>query len=197
MRTRRYLQSVRDALPETARDYLDRALAGDALAARRLMIVAPRRLRGHIACLGYQLNTSNPAYREIVKAVWASETRRLLTDFWRPQMVRRMLERADVRIPEFGGPVTVFRPFSGASVRKAAAELSWWLSLEAAMSEAIRLSTARPRLLQATVDPADIVYWGKCCGEQEIVLRGRPAHAVVVEPASLIRPAPQFIAERK
>ena len=70
MRGGRYQRSVRQALPESARAYLDRAFAGDALAARRLMLMAPRRLRGHIAFLAYQSKLMNPAYREIVKAVW-------------------------------------------------------------------------------------------------------------------------------
>ena len=71
MKNGRYLNSVRCALPEGAQSYLDLAFAGDALAARRLMIMAPKRLRGHIAFLAYQLKTRNPAYREIVKSVWA------------------------------------------------------------------------------------------------------------------------------
>jgi len=73
MKSGRYLKSVRCALPESAQANLDRAFAGDALAARRLMIMAPRRLRGHIAFLAYQSKLSNPAYREIVKAVFQAD----------------------------------------------------------------------------------------------------------------------------
>src|SRR6188474_2094969 len=113
MRGGRYQRSVRQALPESARAYLDRAFAGDALAARRLMLMAPRRLRGHIAFLAYQSKLANPAYREIVKAVWHQPTRHLLTGFWRPQVVRRMLARADFRVPEFNGPLLIYRPVDG------------------------------------------------------------------------------------
>jgi hypothetical protein len=194
MKSGRYLNSVRCALPESAQAYLDRAFTGDALAARRLMIMAPRRLRGHIACLAYQSKIRNPAYREIVRAVWAHETRHLLTAFWAPQMVRRMLARADFPIPELSGPVTIFRPVSGAPVKKAAAGLCWTLSREVAVSDAARAGTEKPRILQATIDPADIIYWGNGRGEQEIVAR-RPVHPVVVESPSRIRGASTQIVE--
>ena len=100
MKNGRYLNSVRCALPAGAQGFLDLAFSGDALAARRLMVMAPKRLRGHIAFLAYQLKTRNPAYREIMKSVWAPASRHLLTAHWPPQMVRRMLARADFRIPE-------------------------------------------------------------------------------------------------
>lgn len=185
----RYLKSVRSALPENAQADLDRAFSGDALAARRLMLIAPRRLRGHIAFLAYQSKIGNPAYREIVKAVWAPETRPLLTAFWRPQIVRRMLARAEFRIPQFSGPLTIFRLVRGGQVKKASAELCWSLSREGAIADAARTRPARPGILQATIDPADIIYWGESYGEQEIVGRGPVYDAVLIEPAGLIRAA--------
>lgn len=183
-----YLTSVRCALPEAARCKLDQALAGDALAARSLMIMAPRRLRGHIACLAYQLKTGNPAYREIVRAVWLPATRHLLIAFWPPQMVRRMLGRADFAIPDFRHPLTIFRPVGGDPIRKAAAGLCWSLSREAAVAAALAQAAAPIRILRATVKPTDIIYWGHSHGEQEIVCR-RPVHAVLDEPVRLRRAA--------
>jgi hypothetical protein len=186
MRSGRYLNSVREALPEAARSNLDLALAGDALAARRLMIVAPRRLRGHIASLAYQLKTRNPAYRELIKAVWAQDTRHLLTAHWSSQMVRRMLVRAEIPVPELNGPVTIYRPVGDLPLKKAKAGLCWTLSRDVALSEAALADGGEPRILQATLDPGEIIYWGNGRGEQEIVSR-RPVHAVIVEPASLPR----------
>jgi hypothetical protein len=168
---------------------MDRAFVGDALAARRLMILAPRRLRGHIAFLAYQAKVGNPAYREIVKAVWAKQTRPVLTGFWRPEVVRRMLVRADFRIPEFNGAVTVFRALSGARAKKGAAELSWSLSRAKAIAA---VSAPRPEILQATIDPADIIYFGNSHGEQEVVCRHPVQVADSVVPLSLVRGVAAF-----
>lgn len=184
MRSGRYLNSVREALPEAARANLDLALAGDALAARRLMIVAPRRLRGHIASLAYQRKTGNPAYREIVKAVWSPETRHLLTAHWSAQMVRRMLARAEFVSPEFNGPVAIYRAVDGVPVKRAAAGLCWTASREAAIRAAGRADAKAPRILKATIESAEIVYWGNSRGEQEIVSR-HPVSAAVVEFVSI------------
>jgi hypothetical protein len=188
MNSRRYLDTVRRALPENAQLLLDRAFTGDALAARRLMVMAPRRMRGHIAFLAYQKKVVNPAYREIVRCVWAKDARFLLTEFWRPQVVRRMLARADFRIPAFAGPVTVFRAVGGgARTRKVCEELSWSLSREAALTEATRSGEAKPELLQATIEASDIIYWRSNHGEQEIVGRRPVKGAVRVEPGRLPR----------
>lgn len=189
MKSGRYLNSVRGALSESAQPNFDRAFVGDALAARRLMIMAPRRLRGHIAFLAYQAKIANPAYREILKAVWAPESRHLLTEFWRQQVVRRMLARADFRIPEFSGAITIYRPIRGAQAKRASAELCWSLSRERVVSEAVRATSAKPKILQATIDPSDIIYWGNSRGEQEIVVRHPVQDAVLVEPARLVRGA--------
>lgn len=185
MRNGRYLSSVRCALPEGAQSHLDLAFSGDALAARRLMIMAPRRLRGHIAFLAYQLKTRNPAYREIVKAVWALDSRHLLTAHWPPQMVRRMLARADFRIPELSAPVSVFQPVPGAPIKRAAAALCWLLSRDAAIANASRAGAEHPRILKATLDPSDIIYVGNGRGEQEVVSR-RPVKGFAVENVSVV-----------
>ena len=189
MKSGRYLNSVRAALPENAQADLDRAFLGDALAARRLMILAPRRLRGHIAFLAYQAKVGNPAYREIVKAVWAKPTRPVLTGFWRPEVVRRMLARADFRIPEFSGAVTVFRAVSGARAKQGAAELCWSLSREKAIAE---VSAPNPEILQSTIDSADIIYFGNSHGEQEVVSRHPVQVADSVVPLSLVRGVAAF-----
>ena len=193
MRNGRYLSSVRCALPEGAQNFLDLAFSGDALAARRLMVMAPKRLRGHIAFLAYQLKTRNPAYREIVKSVWAPSTRHLLTAHWPPQMVRRMLARADFRIPELSAPVSVYRPLSGATVKRAAAALSWSLLRGDAVAEAARVDSARPRILKATLDPSEIVYFANGRGEHEVVSR-RPVPAYVIED---VRPVEEADRRRK
>jgi hypothetical protein len=178
---------VRGHLPETAQVYLDRAFSGDALAARRLMLMAPRRMRGHIAFLAYQAKIGNPAYREIVKAVWAPESRHLLTAFWRPQVIRRMLARAEFRIPALSDPVTVYRPFSRQHGRKTAEELSWSLSREAAIAAASRSQPGAPEILEATVNPVDIIYWGESHGEPEVVSRVPVRDAAVVKPQKRFR----------
>jgi hypothetical protein len=186
MRSGRYQRSVRQGLPDNARAYLDRAFAGDALAARRLMLIAPRRLRGHIAFLAYQSKLANPAYREIVKAVWHQPTRHLLTGFWRPQVVRRMLARADFRVPQFSGPLMVFRPVDGSQEHGAAADLCWSLSPEFALAAA-EAAGAEPKILRASIDPADVIYFGNRNGEQEIVCRRPIGDATVIEAAKLGR----------
>jgi hypothetical protein len=180
MKNGRYLNSVRCALPDGAQSFLDLAFSGDALAARRLMVMAPKRLRGHIAFLAYQVKTRNPAYREIMKSVWAPSSRHLLIAHWPPQIVRRMLARADFRIPDLNAPVSVYRPASGMTVKRAAAALSWLLSRDDAIAEAVRADANRPRILKATIDPSDIIYFGNGRGEHEVVSR-RPVPAHVIE----------------
>jgi len=170
MRSRRYLNSVRSALPENARANLDRAFGGDALAARRLMILAPRRLLGHIAFLAYQAKISNPAYREIVKAVWVKESRRLLTGHWRQQVVRRMLVRADFRIPKLRGPITIYRALGAQRGTTSSDELCWFSSRRKAEAESPRTGR-RPKILQARIDPSEVIFWGNAHGEQEVVTR--------------------------
>jgi hypothetical protein len=191
MKSGRYLDTVRRALPENVQALLDRAFDGDALAARRLMVMAPRRMRGHIAFLAYQQQVANPAYREIVRSVWAREARFLLTEFWRPQVVRRMLARADFRIPAFAGSVTVFRAVCGSRARKVGEELAWSLSREAALTGAIRSGEAKPELLQATIEASDIICWRNSHGEQEIVGRRPVKGAVRVDSNRLPGNAPR------
>ncbi len=180
MRTASYVSSVRGALPDCDRPLLDQAFAGDALAARRLMIVAPFRTRGHIACLAYQLKTPNPAYREILQAAWTPKTRHLIVDFWPSPMIRRMFVRADFSVPVFPSSLTVFRSACGVPVRKAAAGLIWTLSFE----QAAQQGGCRPaKILRATVDASDVIYWGNSSGEQEVISR-QPLKSIVVLPAS-------------
>jgi hypothetical protein len=183
MKTASYLKSVRSALPEAERPLLDQAFAGDALAARRLMIVAPLRLRGHIACLAYQLKVSNPAYREMLVAIWARESRHLLIDFWPKPMLRRMFARGDFPIPPLAGPVTIFRHACGVSVRKAAGGLCWTASLQEAMRKAGYAAVSDPRIIQSSVDPKDIIFWGNSHGEQEVIVR-HPAKEVTLYAAA-------------
>jgi hypothetical protein len=161
---------VRAALPEEGRALLDQAFAGDALAARRLMVIAPRRMRGHIAFLSYEAKVRNPAYREIIRAVWTKDARALLIEFWRPQVVRRMLARAEFRVPHLKGPVAVFRAVHG-SARKGMAALSWSLSADAALSSGACAGEPATRVMQAMIEPSDIIYWRNGHGDQEIVSR--------------------------
>ena len=152
------------------------------------MIVAPKRLRGHIAFLAYQAKIANPAYREIVRAVWHKETRHLLTGFWRQEVLRRMLARADFPVPELPGPVAVYRAMAGTEAKKVvAADLSWSLSRERTLLDAIVANPSKPRFVQATIDPSDIVYWNDGDGEQEVVSKRAVLGAVVVDATSLLR----------
>jgi hypothetical protein len=157
----------------------DRALAGDALAARRLLNAAPKRLVAHFACLAFTRKTANPAYRELMKAAWQPGVRHLLTAFWSPKMIRRMLEQADFRRPTSRGPMTIYRPVVEETVREASAQLCWTRSRSAAVAEASAARSARPRILQATIVPADILFGESRAGE--IVPRRRPS-AIVVQP---------------
>ena len=186
MKAGAYLKSVRSTLPEVQQACLDAAFAGDAVAARRLMIIAPRRVHGHLACLAYQLRVENPACREIIKAAWAEESRTLLTLFWPPQMVRRMLEAAEFPVPAFSAPVTVYRAVGrGTPKRKAAAGLCWYLSRGAAAAAAAGGADYRgERFLRAAVTQKEIIYWGNGVGEQEIVSR-RPLPAMMDETPAL------------
>ena len=177
MRVGRYLTSIKSQLSNDDQADLDRALAGDAIAARRLIIGSPKRLLAHVAFLAYQRKTRNPAYRELLKAAWQPKSRFLLTEFWKPEVVRRMLARADFERPALYGPLTVFLPVK-ASARGAAAQLCWTLSRKAAVADAIRINPARPRVLQATIAATDILHFEK--GTKGVVVR-RPLKAVTVD----------------
>jgi hypothetical protein len=70
--------------------------------------------------------------------------------------------------------VKIYRPVANVTVKKAATGLCWSLSRERAVAEAVRADGANPRILQASVELADIIYWGNSRGENEVV----PRHAV-------------------
>ena len=176
MRIGRYLRSVRSQLPVEVQADFDRALAGDALAARRLLNTSPKRLIAHFAFLAFCRKTPNPAYRELLKAAWQPSARHLLTEFWTPNTLRRMLERADFKRPALRGPMTIYRPVVEASLREAAAQLCWVRSRSVAQAAAAR--SPRPRILQATVAPADILFLGED-GGGEIVPRRQPSAITV------------------
>jgi len=178
VRTGRYLRSVRSQLPVEVQADFDRALAGDALAARRLLNASPKRLIAHLAYLAFCQKTANPAYRELLKAAWQPSARSLLTAFWTPSTLRRMLERADFRRPPTRGPITIYRPVVESSVRKAASHLCWTRSRSAAVAEAAAAPSARPRVLQATIAPGDIIFFGEDDGS-EVVLRRQPSAIIV------------------
>lgn len=178
MRNGRYLRSVRSQLPVEVQADFDRALGGDALAARRLVNASPKRLIAHFAFLAFCRKTTNPAYRELLKAAWQPSARHLLTAFWTPSTLRRMLERADFKHPALRGPMTIYRPVVEGSVREAAAQLRWMRSRSVAVAEAAAARSARPRILQATVAPADILFLGEG-GGGEIVPRRQPSAITV------------------
>lgn len=178
MRIGRYLRSVRSQLPVEVQADFDCALAGDALAARRLLNASPKRLIAHFAFLAFCRKTANPAYRELLKAAWQPSARHLLTGFWTPSTLRQMLERADFKRPGLRGPMTIYRPVVEVSVREAAAQLSWVRSRSVAVAEAAAARSARPRILQATIAPADILFIGED-GGGEIVPRRQPSAITV------------------
>jgi len=176
VRIGRYLRSVRSQLPVEIQADFDRALGGDALAARRLLNASPKRLIAHFAFLAFRRKTPNPAYRELLKAAWQPSARHLLTAFWTPSTLRRMLERADFKRPALRGPMTIYRPVVEGSLREAASQLCWIRSRSVAVAAAAR--SARPRILQATVAPADILFLGED-GGGEIVPRRQPSAITV------------------
>ena len=179
MRVGRYLKSVKSQLPTDAQADLDRALAGDALAARRLAIASPKRLLGHIVFLAYQKKTENPAYRTLVRALWQPKTCAFTMIVWSPHVVRRMLARANFESSPLHGPVTIFRPVK-TSARQAAKELCWTLSRGAATSEALKAHPGNPRIVSATITRAEVLFFEGATGGR-IVTRRR-LERLVVEP---------------
>ena len=169
---------MKSQLPTDAQADLDRALAGDALAARRLAIASPKRLLGHIVFLAYQKKTENPAYRTLVQALWQPKTCALTMIVWSPRVVRRMLARANFESSPLRGTVTIFRPVK-TSVRQAARELCWTLSRGAATSEALKGHPGNPRIVSATITRADVLFFESAGGR--IVTRRR-LESLVVEP---------------
>lgn len=178
MRTAQYFRHIASSLPEAARGLFDAALSGDAAAARLLIAATPRRLRGHVAVVAYETGVANPAYREIVGAVWRGDPM-LLADFWPPAVVRRILARAEFALSGMAGAVrldggiAVYRGACGMPARKVAAGLCWYPSRSEAARLAVRRSgaTGRPRLLRGIVKPADVIFWDEIGGAPGIVTR--------------------------
>jgi hypothetical protein len=171
MRIAVYVRSVRSSLPEPALDFFDAALDGDPAAARQMIGAVPRRLRGHIAVIVYQLRVSNPAYREILGEVWRLDEA-ILTDFWNPSMIRRMLARADFQKPDCSGSVAAYRAANKASKRMERA-LSWYVDPAVALGLASRncKSTSELKLLRVNVPWSDVIYWGESRGAMALVGR--------------------------
>ena len=61
---------LEDELPEYAQCHLDAARAGDPDEAVGLCRAAPNECRGWIALAAYWSGVPNPAFREIMRAVW-------------------------------------------------------------------------------------------------------------------------------
>jgi hypothetical protein len=173
------LKAVKSQLSATAQADIDRALSGDAIAARRLAITSPKRLLGHIVFLAYQMKTENPAYRTLMRALWQPETCGLMTLVWSPHIVRRMLARANFESAPLHTPLTIFRPVK-TSVRQAAMELCWTLSRSTATAEALKAHPCNPRIVSATITPADVLFFEGAAGGR-IVTR-RPPQGLIVDP---------------
>lgn len=169
-RLSRYLQSIRNALPGAARLDLDRVFEGNAAAARPLVEAAPRRLVGHMAYLAYLLKVPNPAYRELIGAVWCAEPG-ALADFWPAVTVRRMLESAAFQLPEIGTGVIAHRAGTW-DKRRLAAGLVWYPARHDALRFPIGPQRRRPAaIVTCFAEREKIIFWGESGGALCLVMR--------------------------
>ena len=162
---------LQDDLPEYAQRHLDAARAGEVEEAIGLCSAAPNEYRGLIALAAYWSGVANPAYREIMRAVWNHDHNQLMgaTQDDR-RLIRRMLRAAEFDHP-FSGSVTAFRGTSSINLRTASKGLSWTLSRDVACWFAHRFDREdqQPLVLKARIDAADIIFWDNTRREQEIV----------------------------
>ena len=79
--------------------------------------------------------------------------------------------------------MSVYRPVSGARVKKSASALCGPYR-RCCISDATRADVERPRILKATLDPSDLVYFANGRGEQEVVSR-RPVNTFAIEDVRL------------
>jgi hypothetical protein len=178
-------------LPPYARCYLDSALSGDKSAAKRLSFAAPNEWRGWIAVAAYHLGTPNPGYKELIRQIWDHDHQYLLAIAKR-SVVRQMIISAQFDHP-LSGSITVFRGVGGLSLRQAAMGLSWTASRNVACWFALRLGL-HPLVVSAHIDATDIIYW-EGSGEEEVVLRRKPAAVVDQSPETWDAAAKQYVKE--
>jgi hypothetical protein len=164
---------LEELLPEYAQCHLDAARAGDPDEAFGLCCAAPNEYRGLIAMAAYWSGVSNPAYREIIRAVWHHDHNYLMAATGNDRrLIRRMLGAAAFDHP-FSGSITVFRGTSGVSPTTASKGLSWTASREVACWFAYRFAKPdrEPIVLKTTVASADIVFWDNTRSEREVIFR--------------------------
>jgi hypothetical protein len=163
---------LQDELPEYARCHLDAARAGDPDAAARPCAAAPNEYRGLIAVAAYWSGVPNPAYREIMRAVWNHDHNYLMAATKNDRrLIRRMLRAAEFDHP-FSGSITVFRGTSGVSPTRASKGLSWTASRDVACWFAHWFpNRGQPIVLKATVRATDVVFWDDTRSEQEVIFR--------------------------
>jgi len=121
-------------LPDYASRHLEGAISGDLSEAEDICVAAPNEWRGMIAMAAYYAGTPNPAYQEIIRAVWNHDHASLLSEACGnggTRLIRRMFIAAKFEHP-FTGPVTIYRGTSGASPKCASKGLSWMISRDVA-----------------------------------------------------------------
>lgn len=173
------LHWIWEELPPYAERYMDATFNGrDPSAASSLVYTAPNEWRGLIALCAYWIGLPNPAYREIVGAVWDH-------DHWHmmkaargggPQ-VRRMMMAAEFPIP-MSGAVTVYRGTFNMDPATAVKGLAWTTSHATACWFACEFHSqpgSDPLVLKATVDASELIYWSNDRNEDEVILRRPPA----------------------
>jgi hypothetical protein len=87
-------------LPSYAKRYLDPAFAGDESAALGICVAAPNEHRGLIALAAYYTGVPNPAYREIIGAVWNHDHAQLMGAAEHDRrLIRQMIKAAEFNHP--------------------------------------------------------------------------------------------------
>jgi hypothetical protein len=159
-------------LPSYAKCHLKSAFAGNESDAVGLCVAAPNGYRGWIALAAYYTGVPNPAYREIIGAVWNHDHAQLMGAAKHDRrMIRRMIKAAEFDHP-FSGQLTIFRGASGVTAKRASKGLSWTLSRETACFFAYRFADPpKPIVLTTTVNAWDIILWDDSQNEKEVVLR--------------------------
>jgi hypothetical protein len=181
-------------LPPYARCYLGSALSGDKSAATKLSVAAPNEWRGWIAVAAYHLGTPNPGYQELIRQIWDHDHQYLLAVEKR-SVVRQMMISAQFDHP-LSGSMTVFRGVCGLNLRQAAMGLSWTTSRNVACWFALRFGHIglHPLVVSADIEATDIIYC-EGSGEEEVVLRRKPAAVVDQSPETWDAAAKQYVKE--
>lgn len=170
-------------LPDYARPYFDRALAGDARDFERLVGSAPNHLRVVTAMWTY-LCRPVQEHRATLHMAWGHDHQHVIAEAGSTARLRTMFRRADFSIPDFiPDPVQVWRGVSGTGYRKWASRgHSWTLNRDVACFFATRHGRPEPLVISATIPRSDILFYSNERHEEEVVL-GRFPTEVSVDPS--------------